>query len=286
MRIIHPSYYDESLDTAYPFDSSASRTNGSVSFDNDIFVDARIFIPDSRIDVYISKVNVSDTVTITLSDGRGILGTAEFPRNDPPDVLHFWSATSTYLGLLQSLPSQDGQAVTAGATSVVRGLSKLCGWPDGEHTFTQINTRFAATVLVPQPQVTVRSIKIPSGDIFHGDVWLVGENGVQLTVERDNSNSSSSLSSSAANLSYDTIRVDVVGNPLFTREQCEDQGITLGASNFVKGIVFEGQTIYPDETGGFTIQVARQSDGSEMPALRVVPIQNGLKIGFLETSGV
>lgn len=52
MRLIHPTYYAETTDTDYPFESGVSRSNQQVTIDPDVFVDGRLFPPDGRADLF------------------------------------------------------------------------------------------------------------------------------------------------------------------------------------------------------------------------------------------
>ncbi len=268
-RITYPTYYDEAVDTAYPFDDSASRDNGSVAIEDSVFVDGRFFPPNGRYDVFISLVEVKDVVTIKVSDARGELGSASYTRNAPPDFLTFHSTDNVYLGLLQAHPE--------------RGLNSVSGWPDGSYRFTATQTRFAASVVVPQPQVCVRAIVLDSGALFAGDVVLVGERGVQLTANPVEHLASSSVYAGVSDefrYNSEVIRVDVVGDPLYVRRQCEAAGIAFSGGVPVQGLVFEGEAITPGVTGGIRFTVG-STDPSETPALRITPESNGIRIGFI-----
>ena len=265
MRVTYPTYYDESIDSDYPFESGVSRSNGEVEIEQGVFVDARLFVPDGRHDVFLSSVEVGDTVKLTLSDGNGVLGTGSFTRNAPPDYLNFYDTNSVFLGLLQS-PSEGG-------------MRKLAGWEDGTYNFTITQTRFATTVVVPQPQKGVRSIRLETGEVFSGDVTLVGEKGVQLTMERFFA-SSSSRGDNSSFYDNEVIRVDVVGDPLYLRRECKEQGLDNARDKVIKGVVFENNVILPDATGGFIMTLAT-SGGADAPAIRITPERGGIRIGFI-----
>lgn len=259
MRITYPTYYEESVDTNYPFEATASRTNGVVTIENDTFVDGRLFPPHGERGLFISKIVVAAEVKIYLSDSRGEIGYGVFDRDDPPDTVTFTTGR-VHLGLLQS--GSEG------------GLAKLSGWSDGEYVFLAAQTKFAASVVVPQPQVGVRSITLESGEVFDSDVTIVGEKGVQFTAPRYETSSSSS---SQMRHSAEAIRVDVVGDPLFLRRACE--GANFRRDAVITGINFDGTLVEPDSNGGFLLTIAHSS--GNRPALRLVPVTNGLGIGFV-----
>jgi hypothetical protein len=269
MRVTLPTYYDESVDTAYPFDPSATRTNGQVAIENDVFIDGRLYPPGGRHDLFIASIEVGEQVTISLSDGRGALGSGSFTRNAPPSWVDFFADGEIYLGCLLGYPVGD------------RGLSKLAGWPDGTYTFQMPQTRFAATVVVPQPQACVRTVRLESGEIFHGDVPLVGENGVQLTVvNQDGSSSSLGGQFGVWHGWEEIIRVDVVGDPLFVRRDCEAEGAPVERDRLLKTIQFDEENIGPHGSGTVQLLVGYIENYAQEPALRVVPIPNGIRMFF------
>lgn len=267
MRITHQTYYEEAIDAAYPFDASATRSNGQVSIEDDIFVDGRLYPPNGRYNLFIESIVVASEVIINLADGRGAVGSGSFTRNNPPNYISFTADGNINLGVL-----------VASST----GLSKIAGWPAGTYSFSAAQTRFAATVVTPQPQVCVRTIRLESGAVFHGDVTIVGENGVQLTLE------GRELSSSSAGVLHDwtewsNIRVDVIGDPLFVRRGCEAEGTETDRNIVLKSLRILGEDIGPDINGGVHITSGPLigAGGADELALRVVPILNGIKVFFI-----
>lgn len=266
MRINYPTYYEEAVGTDYPFKSGASRSNGTVVIENDVFVDGRLFPPLGRYDLFISEIVVGSDVVIVLSNGAGEVGRGSFNRATPPDYVTF-SSNNVHIGILQGSPSG--------------GLSKLAGWNDGTYAFTAAQTPFTASVVVPQPQQGVRAIVLDSGAVFAGDVTIVGERGVQFTVPRIEGSSSSDAGwPNYAGYQQEVIRMDVVGDPLFLRRGCGDQASEFQQDVLIARINFDGHVFTPDETGGFLITIAHAS--SNQPAVRLLPITNGLSVGFVE----
>lgn len=263
MRVEHPTYYQEAVGAAYPFDDAASRYNGTVRIDNDVLVDARIYVPDGPADVFISRVEVSDQVTIRIASSRRELASGSFGRNQPPDYVTLTDVDDVFVGVLQGFPGEGVHPDAGAVTTTSRGFAKLCGWPDGSHDFRSEQTRFAATVVTPQPQRGVRSVRTADGDLFFDDVILVGERGVQLSVESD------------------AIRVDIVGDPLFVRRRCAAEGVSLEAGNALRGIVLNDETIFPSLYGGLTMVVGGGDESALRPGLRIKAIDGGLEIGFV-----
>lgn len=272
MRITQPTYYDESIDTAYPFDASSSRSNGAILIPDNVFVDGRLYPPNGRYDTFISSIEVGDQVIVTLSDGSGLVATGEFTRSSPPSHIDFYTATNIYAGALYASPNAD------------EGLAILAGWDNGIYEFRLPHTRFAPTVITPQPQKCVRRIKLESGEVFFGDVTLVGENGVQLTVVNQDGYSSSS-SHNGDYITWDKystiIRADVVGDPLAKRKECDAQNDIPDSANVLKKIRFESTEIPPHGRGSVNIFVGLATGYADDPALRIENVTNGLRLNFL-----
>ena len=277
MRTIYPTYYNEAINAAYPFESLATRNNGTVFIEDDIFVDGRFFPPDGRHDLYLSSIVVQDEVTLVISNANGEVGRGYFNRNSPPETVNFYAEgrDNIYVGLLQGFVKKD-----TATDPNQRGLQKIAGWSNGTYIFTSDQTRFAASVVVPQPQAAVRSIRLDSGAVFYGDVILVGENGVQFTNPSAIGEASSSSSSTYARFFDGVIRMDVVGDPLFVRRGCDSESVPTDQDILIQKIVFDGKTVLPDARGGFTLSVGTESS-NDSPALRITPVQNGLEVNFI-----
>ena len=81
-----------------------------------------------------------------------------------------------------------------------------------------------------------------------GDIWLVGDQGVVLRRENIN-----------------TIRIDIIGVPLFKRFLCEPQASNFPAKRYLKTINGCG----PDEFGNFTFTATNEL--AEDSVLRIYP---------------
>jgi len=95
---------------------------------------------------------------------------------------------------------------------------------DGIYNFDIRQTEFCVNCIVPTTNSGVSSIVIEN-DSITGDVWFLGEKGVVFQV--NNSNPASP-----------TITINLVGNPLFLQELCEEEyqpRVPLKKINFVAG---------------------------------------------------
>jgi hypothetical protein len=112
-----------------------------------------------------------------------------------------------------------------------------------------------ATVCIPANEPGVRGLLTPAGQLLSGDVWLIGDAGVIIRGE-----------------GLSTIRVDVIGVPLFKRFVCEPLD-DFPAKNYLRTINGCG----PDQFGNFTITatghgVTERTDGAkDDTVLRVYP---------------
>jgi hypothetical protein len=239
-RILFPEFRDEQSDSKYPFVDQATLLSetGAVQFTGDTFIDATLFPIGAGAELYVSTV-VVDAQTVTIYVGDAVSterASVQYSAVNPP--------ASGVLALTDSYGRPAGVLVS----SPLR-LSTITTWPPGTHTFTATATAFVAAACIPANEPGVRGLRTPDGRLLTGDVWLVGDGGVVLSVT-DNA-----------------IRVDVVGVPLFKRFVCEPLD-DFPARRYLKTINGCG----PDAYGNFTITATNQLVTD--PVLRVYP-QNG-----------
>ena len=206
-RILFPQFRDEQADSKYPFADHVTllAINTGIRLPTDLFLDASFFGIGTNVGLYLSAVIVTtQTVTVTIGDsGADRKFTATYASASPPDsgVLNFVDTYGRPAGLLVAAPTVRD---AAGTIKEVTPLVDLAAWPAGEHRFNAATAEFVASVSVPAQEPGVRAITASSSpEISTGDVWLIGNAGVVLRVEGAN-----------------TIRVDVVGVPLFKRFVC------------------------------------------------------------------
>lgn len=242
-RIIFPEFRDELEFTNYPFADGASLTTeaGNHSIDQSTFLDASLYPIGGAENQYISKVEITlRAITIRVSDHvTPDLCYATFDPLQPPSVLEFWDDYGRPAGVMISEPPR---------------LSRFSAWDRGTHTFARGTTEFCASCVIPTPEIGVRGILTENDELLTGDVWIAGENGVTVREIINNQ-----------------IRVDVVGDPLFVRKQCDPLEL-FEPPLFIKTI----NHCPPDALGDFRIEV-NDYDAPET-IMRIVHTNNGLRI--------
>lgn len=226
-------FRDENALSQYPFsDTSDLVSTDGFTLAPDIFVDASLYPIGGRAQLTITKIAISlQIVTITIGDPfTANLATASFSLQDLQEIITFTDAYGRPAGIL---------------VADVLTLAMLQSWPAGEHKFLKGSAEFVASCCVPQPAPGVRGILTETGDLFTGDVYLIGEDGVILREVGDG-----------------VIQVDVVGDPLFVRRTCDPVAL-FATPRFLKTL----NNIPPDEYGNFSIDVA--ADQVDAPAMRI-----------------
>jgi len=256
-NIRFPEFIASLEDTKYPFVATASLSNGRVSFLEGTFLDAHLYSVASAGRYYISKVVVrSDQFTIYIGDSADPLrlsGTVPIP------------ITTGEIQLKDIYQRPGGILVS----EPVR-LALMSAWGIGTYVFERSQTEFCVTCQMPIPDSGVSGLRLETGEILTGRVWLVGEDGVLLrteTVLDQNNNSVSRL------------RVDVVGDPLYLQLLCTPDNLFVPVNPIRVIRIVNGDDTYdcePDEFGNFNIQMndALAADA----ALRVRTTTEGILI--------
>jgi hypothetical protein len=255
-RIIFPEFRDEQSDSRYPFSDDAKlKSTAGVQIPRDLFFDAALYVINASAPLYISSIAVGSVVTITIGDA------------DAPDVAvtSYNPLTPPENGALEVIDS-NGRPVglLLGQKDI---LASLGGWEPIIHRFSKAATEFVPGVVIPAKEPGVRALTATSTAAFiTGDVWLVGRQGVVFRETAPN-----------------TIRVDIVGVPLFKRALCfnEEQqplpGVQFNPKTFLRTINGCG----PDKFGNFTIAAAANS--ATDPTLRVYVEDAVLKVAAVAT---
>jgi hypothetical protein len=242
-RIIFPEFRDELEPTNYPFADGASllSQDGTRSIGKTTFLDASLYPIGSVEGMYISAVEVTlRAITFRISDrANRNLCYATFNPLHPPDVLEVWDDYGRPAGVLLSEPLR---------------LSQFGAWDNGTHTFDRQTTEFCASCVIPTPEIGVRGILTENGELLTGDVWIVGENGIAVRELVDGQ-----------------IRIDVIGDPMFVRKQCDPLEL-FEPPLFIKTI----NHCPPNADGDFRIE-ANDDDAPET-IMRIVHIDDGLQI--------
>jgi len=235
-QIRHPEWRPSLEDTNYPFSPVVSLKNsaGTVIPGNS-FLDAHFYPIGGTTGIYLSKFSVSHTeITFHIGDDSSSdIASGSVPTNtEIPSYVRLTDVYGRPAGIIVSEPQR---------------LAAFGSFGVGDHEFTQGQTEFVATVCMPTPDIGLRGVVLPDGNVKSGQLWLVGEDGVVLR------NSVTEIPGA----SIPTIRVDIVGDPLFRRRLCQPRQL-FTTPKFVEKIeVKNGDQTWactPDTNGRLFIQ--------------------------------
>lgn len=248
-RILYPQFRDEQSDSRYPFSDRATLLSSERKLDigRATFIDASLYAIGGDKQAYISAIVVGpQSVTIQIGDsGNKNRASVTYNPADPPE--------SGVLTLADSYGRPAGMLLSSSTALAIFG-----SWPFETHTFKQANAEFVSSVVIPAKEAGVRAVKTPTGSLLTGDVWLVGDQGIVLRAVDDR-----------------TIRVDVVGEPLFVRHLCSAANL-FSQPTFVKTLTVNGISCGPDAYGNF-IFTATGHEASDT-ILRVYTQDGNVKI--------
>lgn len=234
--IRHSEFIKSLEDTKYPFVPSATLSNKKVTFLEGTFLDAHLYAAAGTARYYLSEVVVtSSQFTVYVGDSldtKRLSGTVELP------------ISVDNIKLSDSFGRPGGILV-----SEVSRLALLTSWGIGTHTFTQEQTEFCVTAQVPVSNPGVTGIKLDSGEVLTGKIWLLGEDGVVISTENQ------TLSSGEV---VEAIRIDAVGDPLFLQRLCNSEDLFTPVNPVRTLRIVNGAYSYdcePDEQGNFNIQM-------------------------------
>lgn len=248
-RILYPQFRDEQADSRYPFSDSATlvSTERQLDIGRDTFIDAAVYTIGGQRRAYISAIVVTpNLVTVRVGDAANKQrASANYnPLNPPADgLLQLFDAYARPAGILLSSPL---------------ALARFSGWPGETHTFASTATEFVSSVVIPAQEPGVRGLQTGNGAMLTGDVWLVGGRGVTLRVDTDGA-----------------IRIDINGEPLFSRILCETVG-KFQPQNVLQLLSVNGVQVGPDDFGNFTI-TATGHEASDT-VLRISEASGSIKI--------
>lgn len=263
-QILFPEWRKQNSTTKYPFSARASLTNleGRV-FVAGLFLDAALYPIGATSGLYLSSVVIDhENITVFVGDAvDGARASGTIPLINPPDDLVLEDIYGRPAGILVSESQR---------------LSQFQSWGVGTHEFLPADTEFAVTVCFPTPEVGVRGIQLESGELFIGDVWLVGDDGVVLRAE----SAVVPLACGEGAHTNQAIRVDIVGDPLFRRRLCQPASL-FNTPRFVRQIRIIGPNMdfvcEPDEHGNIPITSNNRLVGDTV--LRIVTTATGIRIG-------
>jgi hypothetical protein len=255
----------------YPFTDTSTLTVGSMALPKEWAIDA-IFTPNkaykSAAYYFISRVSRTDNlVTLTLSSQIEELATSTFDIKSTGSHIKFYNKIGErYAGSLIVNPVYN---------------IALGSFNEGDTRIPDDKLRFIPSVVHPVPFPSVTGLVASTGGkALSGEAYLVGGEGVTLTVAKD----------SNLNVIEDVIRVDIDGDANYARVDCEPEQ-TAYIIDELKGIVpckimdsgalHVGPVINSDDQGGFTIAASDVWTGLETdmydgtkPTLRIYP-KNG-----------
>lgn len=244
-RIIFPEFREEQSASRYPFaDTATLISSDGLEIPKDAIIDATLYTIGGSNRAYISSVAVdSDIVIFSISTGNNSAqATARYNPLAPP--------TSGQIAVYDNNNRPAGLMLFT-----AESLALFGGWPTGVHTFTAASTEFVSSVVIPAQESCVRALTNDADQFFTGDVWIIGDRGVVVRQDGD-----------------DTIRVDIVGEPLFKRLLCGTEEAPFEPPPQLQTINGCG----PDEYGNFNITLVRKS--VEDPVLRIYAKDGAIQI--------
>ena len=164
-EIRHPEFIKELEGTKYPFTPTSTLSNGEVSFLEGTFLDAHIYSVTGTSNYRITSIVVSSSkITINIGDTvEPIRLSGEIALPIASGTVKLTDIYSRSAGVLVSEPVR---------------LGLIAAWGVGTHTFSESEAEFCITCCMPVPDAGVTAIRLPSGEILSGKVWLVGEDGI------------------------------------------------------------------------------------------------------------
>jgi hypothetical protein len=246
--IVGIEWRDEQAGSRYPFTDSSSLTSSGVAIAKDMFLDAVIYIMGASAPIYLRTITIaSDLVTITISDSSSTLtATSSFDPFDIPSELAIFDSYNRPAGLF---------------VCNVESLEIVKNWPLGTYSFGD-GAEFVASVTIPMPEASLSGFLLPDGTLMTGDVILAAEDGVILSKDSN------------------SIRVDVVGDPLFLRKQCRNDVASTDffiTPRFVKTINNEPA----NSNGDFTISANTELAADTILRIYPEPSDNSVRIEFV-----
>lgn len=244
-RIGIPEWRRQNVYTCYPFsERSTFLSLSNQVFPSDLLIDAVLYPLGSNGPLHVSVVRIeSDQVELIVGSGSN-----RFVA----------SAKISLLGSTQECQVFDPYGRPAGMLLVRREkLGHLTAWGVGEHFMSERSAEFCPVVCLPLPERGVFGIVTDDNpSAAAGDVWLVGGDGVVLTV--DDVLHPDADSSGGNMATHHRIKVHVVGDPLFRRRMCADLGEDwFSTPRFIKVIRVVGPNgsfeCRPGESGNFIL---------------------------------
>ena len=243
--------------STYPFTDGAtflSRDNKLV--DKQSFVDAIVYPSEIAEDVHISQIDLLERSTkIVLQDSQqGVVARGETSSEEPNSTMVLKDKNNLHAGII--LVNIDQLRSGFSVPTVLRFGSEALP--------------FTASVVIPRPDNHVSGIRLPSGKIISGEVWLVGEDGIVLDHETQGAT--------------DVISIHAIGDRYATRRVCEASDETFTPTRPVKKIVVKKGSgteyeISPDQWGN--IQISQGLGVEQDNVIRLNSEKNSIRFNIL-----
>lgn len=244
IRVLHEEWRETNIERRYPFADDATLTNGDVVIPENAILDAVLHPVGHTGQLFCSTISVSrQTITVQFSDGlRGVQASGQWGPGTDPSRIRMDDAMGRPAGLLVPGP----------------GLTDIEGWSDKDHEFTFQQTALAPRCMLPMPDDGLGGLRREDDDAVYGHIWIVGENGVYLTLD-DN-----------------RLRLDLIGDNLRNIRRCAETSVEL-SENLAQRIGLKTiNNVGPDIVGEFNISIGSQLN--YVPALRLLARNNTLTI--------
>ena len=260
-RRLSPQWRDDYRQTVYPFgDGSRLRSRTGVQLPVDLLEDASLYPIGRGSRIYLSELRVSgDRIVFVLGDELSPqIASGQSLLTQPQDVVEIFDTLNRPAGVLVSTASR---------------LLASPSWGLGSHVFDISQTTFAASCVIPSPEVGLQGLRLDDGTVVFGEAWLIGDDGVVLSTTTEEVPAVNGQEAYTRQI----LRADLVGDPLYRRRLCDPQAlfttprpvrglrIVNGARSFV---------CYPDDYGNMQIQA--NNFLTERPSLRLCQNAAGL----------
>lgn len=211
--IRYQEFYDEFENTKYPFDDTATLKDmdGILTIPVTLFLDASLYIPGTSGNIYISRIEITNSgTTITVAEeGSSITAQTKVEPGNQEDILYIKNDKGCIVGCLCSEASR---------------LSFFNAYTNGTYNFLPGATRFASRCVFQDCKRGVSSIGA-ANTTMHGTVWLIGGDGVYLRAFGNE------------------IRIDIAGDVLNTFAEC-DPLTGYNTDNYLRTINYKLPDMY------------------------------------------
>lgn len=247
-RIIHPEFRDQFGGTKYPFGDAASlRSRDQFVLDKKAVVDAVIYVANSEGSYYIESVeNETIQSRIWIGDStRKRVAYGDYLFESADEVIDLFSTLGAVCGMIVIDPIE---------------FLAIRSWGEGNHSFDPNATQFVPSVGVSLPGIGLQGFVV-NGEVVSGDVHIVCESGIVGSVT-----------------SQQTLRFDVVGDPLFRRRLCSEAELFATPRLVRKILVNNTIEVTPDDLGRTFIVASGATSNS---ILRILPTQQGIHVEMI-----